>query len=704
MIMATWSQRTRQVLFVVGTVVSLSLSALVREAAAQVAPSERQALIDLYNATGGASWTTRTNWRNAANTDFNDPGTECTWFRVTCDAGQTTVQGLTPYNDNLVGTIPASLEKLTNLLDLNLSRNHLAGAIPSELSNLSKLQNLNLWSNQLAGQIPTSLGNLTNLKSLGLGSNQLTGPIPEELGNLTNLAQLSLNSSQLTGSIPPGLGSLTNLWDLEMGWNQLTGPIPPQLGNLTNLVYLELFHNQLTGPIPPQLGNLTKLRDLGLSFNLLTGSIPVELCTFTNMDQGLGLGHNQLTGGIPTGIGNLARLDLLDLSSNLLTGPIPSGIGNLKGLESLYLGGNQLLGSIPSEIGNLTYLQFLDLSSNQLVGPVPSSIANLRNLFGDFSDFRWNGLYSADAAVVSFLNRTQDGGDWQSTQTVPVTGLGPGVITASSVELSWTPITYVDGTGGYRAYYSTASGGPYTSDGITTDKSDSSIVVSGLDPKTLYYFVIRTVTNPHASNQNTVTSDPSDEVHATTSATCTPPLITAQPKSQSIQSGQTATLFVTATGTTPLSYQWYQGDTSHPVGTNSSSFTTPTLTSATSYWVRASNACGFAVSATTIVTISGCTSPSITSHPQSQPIVSGQTATLSVAATGTEPLSYRWYQGNTGDASTPVGTDASTFTTPPLESTTSYWVWVFNACGTADSATATISVERRARRHLQRAP
>lgn len=702
--MATWSQRTRQVLLVVGSMVALSLSAMVREAAAQVAPSERQALIDLYNATGGASWTTRTNWRNAGDTDFNDPGTECTWFRVTCDAGQTTVQGLTPYYDNLVGTIPASLKKLTNLLDLNLSRNHLAGAIPSELGNLSKLQNLNLWSNQLTGPIPSTLGNLTNLTSLALSSNQLTGSIPEELANLTNLAQLSLNNNQLTGSIPPGLGSLTPLWDLEVGWNQLTGPIPPQLGNLTNLVYLELYENQLMGPIPPQLGNLPKLRDLGLSFNLLTGSIPVELCSLTNMDKGLGLGHNQLTGGIPTGIGDLARLDLLDLSSNLLTGPIPSEIGNLKGLEGLYLGSNQLVGSIPSEIGNLTYLQFLDLSSNQLVGPVPSSIINLRNLFGDFSDFRWNGLYSADPAVVSFLNRTQDGGNWQSTQTVPVTGLAPGGITASSVELSWTPITYTDDPGGYRAYFSTASGGPYTSDGITTDKGASSIVVSGLDPNTLYYFVVRTITGPNANNQNTVTSDPSGEVHVITSVTCTPPLITAQPQSQSIQSGQTATLFVTATGTTPLSYQWYEGDTSHPVGTDSRSFTTPTLTIATSYWVGVSNACGVAVSATTIITMSGCTSPSITSQPQNQSIVSGQTATLSVVATGTEPLSYRWYQGDAGDTSTPVGANARTLTTPPLESRANYWVWVFNGCGTADSATAAVTIEPRVRRHLQRAP
>ncbi len=41
---------------------------------------------------------------------------------------------------------------------------------------------------------------------------------------------------------------------------------------------------------------------------------------------------------------------------------------------------------------------------------------------------------------------------------------------------------------------------------------------------------------------------------------CTPPAITAQPQGQTIQSGQTATLSVTATGATEVTYQWYQGD------------------------------------------------------------------------------------------------------------------------------------------------
>jgi hypothetical protein len=109
------------------------------------------------------------------------------------------------------------------------------------------------------------------------------------------------------------------------------------------------------------------------------------------------------------------------------------------------------------------------------------------------------------------------------------------------------------------------------------------------------------------------------------------------------------------------------------------------------------------VGAAWVFAADGCASPSITSEPQSQSIASGQTATLAVVATGTEPLSYRWYQGNAGDTSTPVGANASTFTTPPLGWTTSYWVWVFNACGAADSATATITVEPRVRRHLRRA-
>ncbi len=174
------------------------------------------------------------------------------------------------------------------------------------------------------------------------------------------------------------------------------------------------------------------------------------------------------------------------------------------------------------------------------------------------------------------------------------------------------------------------------------------------------------------------------------------PSITTQPQSQTINAGETAALSVEATGTAPLSYQWYQGtsgDTSTPVGTNAASFTTPALNATTSYWVRVSNSLGSADSATATITVNqAAVAPSITTQPQSQTINYGATATLSVVATGTEPLSYQWYQGSAGDPASPVGSNSASFTTSALTSTTSYWVRVSNSAGSVDSATATITV------------
>lgn len=86
------------------------------------------------------------------------------------------------------------------------------------------------------------------------------------------------------------------------------------------------------------------------------------------------------------------------------------------------------------------------------------------------------------------------------------------------------------------------------------------------------------------------------------------------------------------------------------------------------------------------------TAPAITTQPQSQTITSGETATLSVVANGTAPLSYQWYQGTASNTGTPVGANSASFTTPALTSTTSYWVRVSNSAGAADSNTATIAV------------
>ena len=121
------------------------------------------------------------------------------------------------------------------------------------------------------------------------------------------------------------------------------------------------------------------------------------------------------------------------------------------------------------------------------------------------------------------------------------------------------------------------------------------------------------------------------------SSVCIEPFITSQPQSQTIQSGQTAILSVSAMGTTPLIYQWYQGlagDTSAPVGTNFNTYTTPVLTQTTSYWVRISNDCGYSDSSGAIITVTGI---SVISPNGGESLTAGSTQTV------------RWsYSGNPG--------------------------------------------------------
>ena len=80
----------------------------------------------------------------------------------------------------------------------------------------------------------------------------------------------------------------------------------------------------------------------------------------------------------------------------------------------------------------------------------------------------------------------------------------------------------------------------------------------------------------------------------------------------------------------------------------------------------------------------------ITIQPGSTSVCSGGGTTLSVTAEGAN-LSYQWYQGSSGDTTTPLGT-AETQSTGSLTSTTSFWVRVTGTCGTTDSETATVTV------------
>ncbi|MGH9737312.1 MAG: pyrrolo-quinoline quinone [Candidatus Acidiferrales bacterium] len=88
----------------------------------------------------------------------------------------------------------------------------------------------------------------------------------------------------------------------------------------------------------------------------------------------------------------------------------------------------------------------------------------------------------------------------------------------------------------------------------------------------------------------------------------------------------------------------------------------------------------------------GATAPSITSQPANQSVALGQTATFTVVATGTVPLSYQWQKGSANIS----GATSASYTTPATaaaDNGTMYRVVVSNSAGSVTSDSATLTVQ-----------
>ncbi|MDB6059351.1 MAG: hypothetical protein JWO95_3195 [Verrucomicrobiales bacterium] len=169
----------------------------------------------------------------------------------------------------------------------------------------------------------------------------------------------------------------------------------------------------------------------------------------------------------------------------------------------------------------------------------------------------------------------------------------------------------------------------------------------------------------------------------------TPPSITAQPQSQTVTAGNTATFTVSASGDALLRYQWRKNGSSIG-GATSTSYTLNNVSSAdiASYSVVVTNNVGTATSGNATLTVNAA--PSIQTQPQSQSAANGGTATFSVTALGTAPLGYQWrFLGS--DIS---GATSSAYTISNAQNTNIgyYSVVVTNPYGTVTSSTANFTI------------
>jgi hypothetical protein len=169
------------------------------------------------------------------------------------------------------------------------------------------------------------------------------------------------------------------------------------------------------------------------------------------------------------------------------------------------------------------------------------------------------------------------------------------------------------------------------------------------------------------------------------------PLIISEPGNQTVTAGQTAQFSVTATGTGPLTYQWYVNGV--PItGATSSTYTTPPTTpgqTGSVFTVVVSNSVGSVTSTgatltvTVIPPVAGSLVPSSATPPYNSPVMlipafSGGTAVIGSTGVGSSDI-------------TASATSGSSYPTSALTSAKTYTLTVTSPQGTVVSTTCLVT-------------
>ena len=265
--------------------------------------SDREVLIALSEASGGAGWTNNANWLTKRHIGQ--------WHGVTADGS---------------GRVTA----------LDLTDNGLSGMIPAQLGSLSNLEQLDLGGNELTGEVPEQLGSLSNLEQLHLRGNKLTGELPQALTGLTVLQEFSFHLN--TGLCAPVDGAF-QAW---LGGMAVRGSSCAPADSQEDRAVLVQLHGDMDGGNWADRTNWLSERPIREWYGVTSDA--------DGRVTGLYLGHNQLSGEVPASLGSLANLERLRLDGNGLSGEIPAELGSLAYLEVLRLSGNRLTGCVPSGV------------------------------------------------------------------------------------------------------------------------------------------------------------------------------------------------------------------------------------------------------------------------------------------------------------------------------------------------------------------
>ena len=183
-----------------------------------------------------------------------------------------------------------------------------------------------------------------------------------------------------------------------------------------------------------------------------------------------------------------------------------------------------------------------------------------------------------------------------------------------------------------------------------------------------------------------------------------PPAVTTQPISQTVNAGQTATFTAAASGVPTPAAQWQSAPSGSITFTNVSGATSTTLTVAATtasqngnqYRAVFTNSAGTAT--TNVVTLTVQTPPAVTTQPLAVTVTAGATATFTAAASGNPSPTVQWQSAPSGSTtftniSGAISTTLTVAGTTAAQNGTQYRAVFTNVVGSVNSNAVALTVD-----------
>lgn len=195
----------------------------------------------------------------------------CSWQGIVCDSAgnvvaiQLSLGSVSSDGGKLGGVLPEAelLLALPKLTQLRITSQDLVGTLPKSYSRLTQLEVIHLQGNKLRGTLPATWIGMKSIRRIFLGGladdapnrsegNLLVGTLPKEWGSMADLREIYLQQNQLVGSLPASWGSL-QLERLVLADNQLSGSIPNSWTTLIGRIgEFNVADNRLSGSLRPE--------------------------------------------------------------------------------------------------------------------------------------------------------------------------------------------------------------------------------------------------------------------------------------------------------------------------------------------------------------------------------------------------------------------------------------------------------------------